>query len=192
MHLWRHWGCPERGRKTAARFIIAPSLALHPVVCYLAPLVEEVKLEEYLTSGSCSRPWMGWLFLLLADQSSDTLLFFFWFIYCRHSTQCSACVWGSDVCWGRWWSIKKSPLIHWSHVYTKGWLAEPGGGILDRTASRYVKSKDCEWRQQWGGFVSFLADCRDIGLSVDVRLPLLLVQKSGGLRPFREELGEGE
>lgn len=41
-------------------------------------------------------------------------------------------------------------------------------------------------------FVSFLADCRDIGLSVNVKLPLLLVQKSGGLRPFREELGEGE
>lgn len=41
-------------------------------------------------------------------------------------------------------------------------------------------------------FVSFLVDCRDIGLSVDVKLPLLLVQKSGGLRPFREECGEGE
>lgn len=39
--------------------------------------------------------------------------------------------------------------------------------------------------------VYFLGDYRDTGLSVNVKLPLLLVQWSGKLRTFREELGEG-
>lgn len=74
-----------------------------------------------------------------------------------------------------------------------GWENKQGEWILDFTASQYVQSKkDCKWRQKWSEFrVYLLADCRDTGLSVNVKLLPLLEQQSGELGTVREEPGGG-